>query len=347
MPSTKYPNSGIFGGWNRGESGWGYEMNKNLLLTDALLHAVVKSKIKSIPATVKLGDLYLVDTTGLSTALSNKKNHLILFRSSDKTEYIDIPPLTGYKIYLLSDSKSYIYRDGAWIAAIATSLTDSDEEKAASAKLTNELNKKIGDTNVDLSNLEENFNNFKTDTNKKITDTNKRIDGLEDDLIDVNKRIGTVLPIGCIMAFSGTFGGTGNRYPIPLGSTTPDTNWCLCDGTTTNGKTVPDLRGRMILGASTSHAAGTKGGAETHTHSISGTVGDTTLSEAQMPRHAHTFDKGTYGDIAEARGSANNGKQWTDATGGSQAHTHSLSGASGEANSLPPYYALAYIMRTS
>lgn len=147
MPSTKYPNSGIFGGWNRGESGWGYEMNKNLLLTDALLHAVVKSKIKSIPATVKLGDLYLVDTTGLSTALSNKKNHLILFRSSDKTEYIDIPPLTGYKIYLLSDSKSYIYRDGAWIAAIATSLTDSDEEKAASAKLTHELNNKV--TNLD------------------------------------------------------------------------------------------------------------------------------------------------------------------------------------------------------
>lgn len=200
MPSTKYPNSGIFGGWNRGESGWGYEMNKNLLLTDALLHAVVKSKIKSIPATVKLGDLYLVDTTGLSTALSNKKNHLILFRSSDKTEYIDIPPLTGYKIYLLSDSKSYIYRDGAWIAAIATSLTDSDEEKAASAKLTYELNKKISDINVnlsnridnvegDLSNLEENFNNFKTDTNKKISDTNKRIDGLEGDLANTNKRI--------------------------------------------------------------------------------------------------------------------------------------------------------------
>lgn len=200
MPSTKYPNSGIYGGWNRGENGWGYEMNKNLLLTDALLHAVVKSKIKKIPATVKLGDLYLIDTTGLSSDLSNKKNHLILFKSGDKTEYIDIPPLTGYKIYLLSDSKSYIYRDGAWIAAIATSLTDSDEEKAASAKLTYELNNKINDINVnlsnridnlegDLNNLEENFNNFKSDTNKKITDTNKRIDDLENDLSDTNSKL--------------------------------------------------------------------------------------------------------------------------------------------------------------
>lgn len=35
-------------------------------------------------------------------------------------------------------------------------------------------------------------------------------------------------------------------------------------------------------------------------------------------------------------------------TGGSQSHTHSLAGIkSGSANSLPPYYALAYIMRIS
>lgn len=188
MPSTKYPNSGIFGGWNRGESGWGYEMNKNLLLTDALLHAVVKSKIKSIPATVKLGDLYLVDTTELSTALSNKKNHLILFRSSDKTEYIDIPPLTGYKIYLLSDSKSYIYRDGAWIAALATSLTDSDEEKAASAKLTSELNNKVINLDNRLTNLDRELDskydelidkiNEKTEVGNETTEINNDFNNL-------------------------------------------------------------------------------------------------------------------------------------------------------------------------
>lgn len=188
MPSTKYPNSGIYGGWNRGESGWGYEMNKNLLLTDALLHAVVKSKIKSIPATVKLGDLYLVDTTELSTALSNKKNHLILFRSSDKTEYIDIPPLTGYKIYLLSDSKSYIYRDGAWIAALATSLTDSDEEKAASAKLTSELNNKVINLDNRLTNLDRELDskydelidkiNEKTEVGNETTEINNDFNNL-------------------------------------------------------------------------------------------------------------------------------------------------------------------------
>nr|DAU20051.1 MAG TPA: baseplate wedge protein [Caudoviricetes sp.] len=35
----------------------------------------------------------------------------------------------------------------------------------------------------------------------------------------------------------------------------------------------------------------------------------------------------------------------TSPTGGSQPHTHTLSGASGASDSLPPYYALALIMR--
>ncbi len=34
-----------------------------------------------------------------------------------------------------------------------------------------------------------------------------------------------------------------------------------------------------------------------------------------------------------------------ETTGGSQPHTHSLSGDTGEASSLPPYYAFAFIMR--
>ena len=40
---------------------------------------------------------------------------------------------------------------------------------------------------------------------------------------------------------------------------------------------------------------------------------------------------------------AQNGE--TEPTGGSQAHTHNLTGASGDASSLPPYYVLSFIMR--
>ena len=80
---------------------------------------------------------------------------------------------------------------------------------------------------------------------------------------------------------------------------------------------------------------------------LSGTVGATTLSVAQMPSHTHTFNKGTYGDIAEAKGSANSGKQTADATGGSQPHSHTLEGTLDDASNLPPYYVLSFIMRTA
>ena len=61
-----------------------------------------------------------------------------------------------------------------------------------------------------------------------------------------------------------------------------------------------------------------------------------------MPSHTHTFNKGTYGDIAEAKGSANSGKQTTDATGGSQPHSHTLEGTLDDASNLPPYYVLSF-----
>lgn len=157
-----------------------------------------------------------------------------------------------------------------------------------------------------------------------------------------------IFPMRVPIAVDGvTFGGSDGRRAIMPGETVAREDWILCDGGSDGkGGTVPDLRGRMIMGASDEHEAGSTGGSETHTHSVSGTVGETTLSIKQMPSHTHTFDKGTYGNIAEAKGSANSGKQTTDATGSSQAHTHSLSGAkSGSASNLPPYYALSYIMR--
>lgn len=171
-------------------------------------------------------------------------------------------------------------------------------------------------------------------------------DAIESKLSAVN------VPVGGILAFSGTFGGDGNRFPIPLGENAPDMHWCLCDGTTTNGLPVPDLRGRMIRGASDSVPAGSTGGSEKHSHSLSGTVGATTLSVEQMPAHGHSYiSRASSRDCGYASGSPmfwqNTATAKTGNAGGSQSHTHTLDGASGEADSLPPYYALAYIMRTS
>lgn len=160
----------------------------------------------------------------------------------------------------------------------------------------------------------------------------------EDGTLDV--LVSAVLP-GTVVAFAGSFGGEGNRHPIPLGSSEPDTSWVLCDGGSDGkGGTVPNLLGRMILGASDAHPAGSTGGSETHSHSLSGTVGATTLSVEQMPQHAHDANEAAY-DQGGGRftGGGDTGASLTTlSTGGSQSHTHSLSGASGEASSLSPYY---------
>lgn len=162
----------------------------------------------------------------------------------------------------------------------------------------------------------------------------------------------TMFPPRLPVAIDGvTFGGSDGRRAIMPGETEAREDWILCDGGSDGkGGTVPDLRGRMIMGASDEHEAGSTGGSETHSHSISGTVGETTLTVGQLASHEHS-----YTDAHSASGSGSpSGQSWgytseekvTGSTGGSQAHTHPLSGISSEtADSLPPYYALALIMR--
>ena len=161
----------------------------------------------------------------------------------------------------------------------------------------------------------------------------------------------TVFPPRLPVAIDGvTFGGSDGRRAIMPGETEAREDWILCDGGSDGkGGTVPDLRGRMIRGASDSVPAGSTGGSETHTHSISCTVDATTLSVEQMPGHNHTANVGKFHTGENNRGtyaSGDNVVASTSQTGGSQSHTHSLSGASSEAaNSLPPYYAGHYVIR--
>ena len=147
------------------------------------------------------------------------------------------------------------------------------------------------------------------------------------------------------------------------------TGWYLCDGT--NG--TPDLRDRFIVGAGSTYAVAATGGSATVTPAgtISGTVGGTALTEAQMPKHWHrtvgpfgttnvqggesawgNYGGGTPDDTAYAYGSwstggsAASGDQATGTSNGSS-HDHSFSGTftGTSGTNLPPYYALAYIMK--
>ena len=160
----------------------------------------------------------------------------------------------------------------------------------------------------------------------------------------------TMFPPRLPVAIDGvTFGGSDGRRAIMPGETEAREDWIPCDGGSDGkGGTVPDLRGRMIRGASDSVPAGSTGGSETHTHSITGTVGETTLTVEQLAGHEHSISSAPYGYFGAGTRQAlrdGAGTTTTSTAGGSQPHTHALAGASGEGSSLPPYYALAYIMR--
>jgi len=135
------------------------------------------------------------------------------------------------------------------------------------------------------------------------------------------------LPSGVILLWSGAIGS------IPSG-------YYLCDGT--NG--TPDLRDRFIIGAGNTYSVSQTGGTAdsivvSHTHTA--TVTD--------PGHVHTYTfKNTTGG-SNAGGDPNNINNGTFNTGSAFTGisvANSTTGSSGTNANLPPYYALAYIMKS-
>jgi hypothetical protein len=135
---------------------------------------------------------------------------------------------------------------------------------------------------------------------------------------------------GMIILWSGSLGS------IPTG-------WVLCDGT----NSTPDLRNRFVIAAGDTYAVGATGGSAdaivvTHTHTA--TVTD--------PGHTHSYGgdgtpdvsyPGTGGDKKYNPTSINRTTQ-SNTTGISV--TNANAGTTGTNANLPPYYALAYIMKT-
>jgi len=138
------------------------------------------------------------------------------------------------------------------------------------------------------------------------------------------------VPSGSIVMWSGSIAS------IPGG-------WYLCDGT--NG--TPNLRDKFVVGAGTTYAVAATGGSAdaivvSHTHTA--TVTD--------PTHTHTWGQPPTGPAPQGGGSYN-----AFSSGGSTAYstgaastgisvTNSTTGSSGTNANLPPYYALAFIMKS-
>ena len=130
------------------------------------------------------------------------------------------------------------------------------------------------------------------------------------------------IPAGVIVMWSGSIAS------IPSG-------WLLCNGSSG----TPDLRDRFIVGAGSTYAVAATGGSAnaivvSHTHTVTD------------PGHLHSYDRATTTAVQSGNSTpcfvGNSAVNTSSAVTGISIDT---AGVSGTNANLPPYYALAYIMK--
>ena len=134
------------------------------------------------------------------------------------------------------------------------------------------------------------------------------------------------------------------------------TTYGVGDGSTTFN--LPNLQDAVVVNKSPTKALASTGGANTvaSTGNISGTLANTTLSEAMLPAHTHAngFSNGPLAAYQNGMGMGQSAARAPETSfssppvGGGGAHNHPLSGSvSGTATSvLQPYLALMYVIKT-
>ena len=177
-----------------------------------------------------------------------------------------------------------------------------------------------------------------------------KLDGLTATTAQLNALAATGgIPSGGIIMWSGAVAA------IPSG-------WVLCNGS----NSTPDLRNRFVVGAGSSYAVNATGGAD----SVS-------LSTANLPAHQHDFgasgftsnsgththpnvaqphptDTGRDGDAGSPVTGLNEFNKLGNSTGAGGDHSHTVyvngttdnTGSGTAHENRPPYYALAYIMKS-
>jgi len=152
---------------------------------------------------------------------------------------------------------------------------------------------------------------------------------------------GTVLPYAGATIPAGFLLCDGNAYKradFPTLFTAIGVLWGAGDGLTTFN--VPNLQGRMLLGANTMHGLGTTGGAET-----------ASLAEANLAPHTHVVDDpghlhsalvaSSTNTAGAAAGTAVAGNTGTATTG----ITLETTGAGQPFNTISPYGAVNYMVK--
>jgi len=150
-------------------------------------------------------------------------------------------------------------------------------------------------------------------------------------IVGVQASVGTTIPTGVISLWYGAIGS------VPTG-------WYLCDGS--NG--TPDLRNKFVVGAGSTYAVNATGGSAdsvvvSHTHTATSTVTDPGHLHTSLNYGSASAGSGANGVVGQGTGTTY--ASLTNTTGVTVATTNASTGVSGTNANLPPYYALAYIMK--
>ena len=153
--------------------------------------------------------------------------------------------------------------------------------------------------------------------------------------VTYNATLNQIIPTGVIMMWSGSIAS------VPSG-------WALCNGT--NG--TPDLRNQFVIGASidvTGQAQTGVTGANTKTGGTKDAVVVSHTHAITDPGHIHTGRAYGGGNItSDCSGTVWRGNEvycFRNADSATTGITVNNAGEAGTNRNLPPYYALAYIMK--
>lgn len=266
--------------------------------------------------------LNLTGTTGGSTrTLTVPDIEKVYIINNGCADAIEVANSTGSNVSVPAGASTWVYSTGSNVVDVTTHLT--------SLTLGTDLAVTEGGTGASSLNSEAVVIGNGTNAVKFVAP------GTSGNVLTSN---GTAWTSGALETFSSGMillwsGSTGS---IPSG-------WVLCDGT----NSTPDLRNRFIVGAGDTYAVDATGGSAdatlvSHNHTATSTVTD--------PGHNHSvpnsgsqnnsFDSGT------TVGNDATGTSGTATTGITVSTSISTEGSSATNANLPPYYALAYIMKT-